>query len=343
MSYVSLIPSLSTVVGAACLAKVYTLTCDGTTSTLGRDILDRQEAEVSGQQLRVTFDKLRGVLSVVNIGKNPSFYVSSQQQHDSNNTNSIYNISTAPDAPTLLRDGDLLTLAGDHGLCRVSMMADKATTLPFPPIAPDGPPAPTGGPPDLNGLQRAVDKVASGAPHPLKFYVDDKCVVLYDQYPKSKVHFLVLPRDTRLHNLQSLRAPQHLGLLTHMYNVGCSLMEHCRQDPAHRRRRMICGFHAIPSLKPLHMHVLSLDLDSPRLKNKKHYNTFTTEFFLMADAVVLDLQQNGRVTLADDRAKFEALEKQPMKCCWCGLALGSMPEVKSHIPSCPSNQSMIME
>lgn len=40
------------------------------------------------------------------------------------------------------------------------------------------------------------------------------------------------------------------------------------------------GYHAIPSLHPLHIHIISQDFDAPALKTKKHYLSFTTRFFL---------------------------------------------------------------
>ena len=42
----------------------------------------------------------------------------------------------------------------------------------------------------------------------------------------------------------------------------------------------LCGFHAAPSLRQLHLHLLSSDLDSDALKNKKHFNSFATSFLL---------------------------------------------------------------
>lgn len=40
------------------------------------------------------------------------------------------------------------------------------------------------------------------------------------------------------------------------------------------------GFHGKPSMKQLHLHVISDDLNSPAMKHSKHYNTFTTPYFL---------------------------------------------------------------
>lgn len=40
------------------------------------------------------------------------------------------------------------------------------------------------------------------------------------------------------------------------------------------------GYHAEPSMQQVHLHVISTDFHSPALKNKKHWNSFTTEFFI---------------------------------------------------------------
>lgn len=40
------------------------------------------------------------------------------------------------------------------------------------------------------------------------------------------------------------------------------------------------GYHALPSMQQLHLHVISNDFDSPCLKTKKHWNSFCTDFFL---------------------------------------------------------------
>ena len=41
------------------------------------------------------------------------------------------------------------------------------------------------------------------------------------------------------------------------------------------------GYHASPSMHRLHLHVISTDYDSPSLKTKVHWNSFTTPFFLL--------------------------------------------------------------
>lgn len=92
------------------------------------------------------------------------------------------------------------------------------------------------------------------------------------------------------------------------------------------------GYHALPSLHPLHCHLISQDFDAPALKTKKHWNSFTTAFFLDADAVEAALREEGRVAVEKPRA--EALLKEPLRCHACGAAQANMPAVKSHLSRC---------
>lgn len=110
--------------------------------------------------------------------------------------------------------------------------------------------------------------------------------------------------------------------------------------PAITKLKFMSGFHALPSLCPLHMHITSLDLVSDCLKNKKHYNSFTTAFFLSRSFVVAQLGQFGYVKLARDpasREHCEKLENQGLKCVWCGMPHKSVPELKDHLLNCSKN------
>ena len=43
------------------------------------------------------------------------------------------------------------------------------------------------------------------------------------------------------------------------------------------------------------MHVISQDFISPSLKNKKHWNSFTTEFFIDVDEIERILEEQGKI------------------------------------------------
>lgn len=61
------------------------------------------------------------------------------------------------------------------------------------------------------------------------------------------------------------------------------------------RSRFEMGFHAVPSLKPLHLHVITQDFIGDGLKKKSHYNSFTTPFFVKIDDAIAILSDAGKI------------------------------------------------
>ena len=116
------------------------------------------------------------------------------------------------------------------------------------------------------------------------------------------------------------------------------------------------GFHSIPSMRQLHLHVISQvqfskllavcqknvtqhavcwlqDFDSVSLKNKKHWNTFTTAFFLPLHEVVHKLEA-GIDNVCLDQHAAQQLVKQPPLCHRCHAEQASIPALKKHIQQC---------
>ncbi|KAJ9212600.1 hypothetical protein DTO166G4_5819 [Paecilomyces variotii] len=141
-------------------------------------------------------------------------------------------------------------------------------------------------------------------------YYDDDFVALHDRYPKSSLHLLLLPRDPskfRLHPFEAFEDREFLekvkvevkklrtlaaGELRRKYGKE-SRLEKARQEamdadpppeelPPGRNweAEIMSGIHAHPSMNHLHIHVLSVDRHSECLKHKKHYNSFSTPFFI---------------------------------------------------------------
>ncbi|KKK25470.1 hypothetical protein ARAM_006007 [Aspergillus rambellii] len=140
-------------------------------------------------------------------------------------------------------------------------------------------------------------------------YTDD-FVVIHDLFPKSTLHLLLLPRDpvkSRLHPIEALEDAEFLkrvkqeanrlrtlaaGELRRKYGK-YSAQDKERQEamntdpppetlPEGRNweQDIMCGIHAHPSMNHLHVHVISVDRYSDRLKHRKHYNSFSTPFFI---------------------------------------------------------------
>jgi len=145
-------------------------------------------------------------------------------------------------------------------------------------------------------------------------------VVIKDKFPKAKHHFLVLPRE-ELDNLQSLEL-KHLSLLEQMQAVGNQVAAR------HTDSQFRMGFHAKPSMLHLHLHLISQEFESVGLKTKRHWNSFTTDFFLPVENVIAELKELGKVKKKDDLAANIDL---PLACHKCDLKPKNMPELKKHI------------
>ncbi|XP_056103212.1 aprataxin isoform X2 [Rhinichthys klamathensis goyatoka] len=157
----------------------------------------------------------------------------------------------------------------------------------------------------------------------MQVYKDDRVVVIKDKYPKARYHWLVLPWDS-ISSLKALR-PEHVDLLKHMQRVGDRMVQQCRD--AHKLHFRM-GYHAIPSMSHVHLHVISQDFDSPCLKNKKHWNSFTTDYFVESQDVVAMLERDGKVTVKEGASE---LLKLPLRCHACRKEQPTIPKLKEHL------------
>lgn len=170
----------------------------------------------------------------------------------------------------------------------------------------------------------------------------DEIVVIKDKWPKAKLHLLVMPR-VALNNLSYLRR-EHIPLLQAMERLGKTLGDQwlakdgssavakVGQWPSAYTKRVAIGFHAIPSMTQVHMHVISDDFDSASLKTKKHWNSFLPPFFQAPAVLLQQLQDHNAVQF--DKATYEAYLEAPLKCHRCGSHLPNVPALKGHISSC---------
>jgi aprataxin len=85
------------------------------------------------------------------------------------------------------------------------------------------------------------------------------------------------------------------------------------------------------------MHIISQDFDSEALKTKKHWNSFTTKFFIDAEKFLAKLEDKGVIQFSKE--KYEEMLKGPLKCHKCAIELQNMPQLKTHIQKhLPSNK-----
>ncbi|XP_011169808.1 aprataxin isoform X2 [Solenopsis invicta] len=155
-----------------------------------------------------------------------------------------------------------------------------------------------------------------------KIREDDKIVVIKDKYPKAQFHYLVLPKEN-INSIWHVKI-EHQELLTHMHNIACSLAE---EQADHE---FIMGYHAQPSMQRLHLHVISTDFNSPCLKTKYHWNSFTTPFFLPSSDVCHQLREKGTIKKKEPNKCMEYLNTK-LKCHKCSTQPKNMPDLKRHL------------
>ncbi|CAD7695426.1 unnamed protein product [Ostreobium quekettii] len=166
--------------------------------------------------------------------------------------------------------------------------------------------------------------------------VDDTTIVLKDMYPKARQHYLVVSRDPELLGISDLRR-KHIPHLHHMQKMAeqrLSAVKSPDGEIALERFRM--GFHTLPSLCQLHLHVISDDFDSVCLKHKKHWNSFTTPFFKPLAEVVARLEEGGEVAVNQEEA--EGYLKWDLRCHRCQRGMGKIPQLKEHIAHCTGGE-----
>jgi len=173
-------------------------------------------------------------------------------------------------------------------------------------------------------------------------------LTIFDAYPKSTFHFLVLPRITpplTVFDLSSLRTLLNTDkakareVLTRLNEDAKGVKGMIEEEMKKRygfQWGVWMGFHAVPSMEHLHVHVLSADLCSPAMKTKKHYNSFHPKhgFFLHFDEVLswLDAEESYFETMSKlEKSRYEPLLKDDLVCWRCGHVLKNMPALKVHL------------
>ena len=120
-------------------------------------------------------------------------------------------------------------------------------------------------------LRRLVERICPA---------DRSCALVDDKYPKARHHAIVIARDPALVGPTSLRPvpfEAHLAILGDMRREAEAWIETKQRgegDGEGEGVRFRLGFHAIPSLPQLHLHVISTDFESPWMRTKKHWNSF---------------------------------------------------------------------
>lgn len=155
--------------------------------------------------------------------------------------------------------------------------------------------------------------------HPsMVLYYDENVSIIKDAFPKGKVHLLILPRNeetSKKRSQEAFKDEKTRKLLEGYVNQGVELAHKAfnktwkRIDGDEQKKmKIIVCCHSVPSLNNLHIHVLTTDMCGKNMKNKKHYNSFTTEFAIKFDEFPLK-EDDYRL---QDKGRCESLLKQDL-------------------------------
>ena len=159
----------------------------------------------------------------------------------------------------------------------------------------------------------------------------DHFICMRDPYPKGLRHFLCIPRPAAGRLLPGMRGgvrslsrahlPELEELRAFALQVSASV---ARVEGAAGsggwRGRLLAGFHAVPSLEPLHLHLISDEFAGVALKGLVHYQSFASAFFITLDAAIAGVQESSAaLDVNSDAAALEALKAASVRQCHlCG-------------------------
>ncbi|OAQ25187.1 hypothetical protein K457DRAFT_129283 [Linnemannia elongata AG-77] len=123
-------------------------------------------------------------------------------------------------------------------------------------------------------------------------WIDAKTMVLKDKFPKARFHALVFP--TRVTpTFDDLICEDGVMIVKQLVERAEIII--ARESKRSPHLRFTMGFHALPSMKQVHMHVISTDMDADRTYIISVYNSFTTEAFLTPDQVIQKIESKWKV------------------------------------------------
>ena len=107
-------------------------------------------------------------------------------------------------------------------------------------------------------------------------------IIIKDKFPKSKYHFLVIPHQD-INSVTDIKHA-HLPLLIKMKEAAVELSKEFDTEFETKY-----GFHLLPSLNRLHLHVITQDFESNSLtRNKRKFFFFLIFFFFFLIFLLID-------------------------------------------------------
>ncbi|PSK41205.1 hypothetical protein C7M61_000880 [Candidozyma pseudohaemuli] len=222
----------------------------------------------------------------------------------------------------------------------------------------------------------ALGKYITNPEQDLVAFHDDDYVIMKDGYPKALRHYLVLPRNESLtykHPVDAMadsavyyETEEYVEKTKDMIVADLVKEGYVEDSPIakekFRNTFIRAGVHSVPSMAHLHIHVITQDFHLERMKNKKHYNSFTTLFFIdfldlrpatptdhlspdsdadshsdgLLEGLIMSRppkEKRARPSRnLDYSSKERILRTSPLKCVYCGKTFGNQfKALKEHL------------
>eukprot|EP01059_Diplonema_ambulator_P026233 TRINITY_DN43470_c0_g1_i1.p1 TRINITY_DN43470_c0_g1~~TRINITY_DN43470_c0_g1_i1.p1 ORF type:complete len:383 (+),score=23.21 TRINITY_DN43470_c0_g1_i1:66-1214(+) len=189
-------------------------------------------------------------------------------------------------------------------------------------------------------LQNIIKDVKANPskPDPRVYFKTDTMLVAYDAYPKGVVHLLGFLLDVTINSVGEITS-KHADAIGNLHRLGASIIKHLKATGTYKNYDFQMGYHCTPSLRPLHLHIMTTDLSSDCLKNRKHYSSFCPPYFIAASEVERRLAETGKVHITPTEAAPPTSGAMP--CRWCGEGFGTIPMLKKHFETCGKNPNRV--
>lgn len=96
------------------------------------------------------------------------------------------------------------------------------------------------------------------------------------------------------------------------------------------------GFHSWPSMKLLHLHFISSDLQGARLTSTSHWISFTTPFFIRVEMMIERLKESGHhgIDLATEKKRKNGKPTCPLCAAQFPASEKGVIQAKEHYNTC---------
>lgn len=158
-------------------------------------------------------------------------------------------------------------------------------------------------------------------------------VLILDAYPKARRHLLVIPKRPKHRSIFDCTKEDEC-FLQRMHEFAFHFCKKLQQETGAQKTPapMLFGFHALPSMQPLHLHCISSDFVSPCMSKKHHWNSFNSEFFVQIDSVLDALKHEASfASLQRSEAHYKSLLKGNLECASCAMIFTGMETLNQHL------------